>query len=61
MRTGGFGSAVLELLQRWGLAAIRVKNLGLPDRFLEQGSQPQLWQIGKIDAAAISAAALELR
>ncbi len=61
VRTGGFGSAVLELLQRWGLAAIRVKNLGLPDRFLEQGSQPQLWQIGKIDAAAISAAALELR
>ncbi|MDF1614818.1 1-deoxy-D-xylulose-5-phosphate synthase [Desulfurivibrio dismutans] len=59
VRAGGFGSAVMELLQRRGLAQVRVKTLGLPDRFLEHGSQPQLWQLARIDAAAISAAVLE--
>lgn len=59
VRAGGFGSAVLELLQRRGLAGVKVKTLGLPDRFLEHGSQQQLWQLAKIDAAAISAAALQ--
>ena len=61
VRAGGFGSAVLELLQRHGLPEIRVKILGLPDRFMEHGSQQRLWQMAKIDAAAISAAAMELK
>ena len=60
VRAGGFGSAVLEMLQRRGLTGVRVKSLGLPDRFLEHGSQQQLWHLAKIDAAAISAAAMEL-
>ncbi|MBI5554822.1 MAG: 1-deoxy-D-xylulose-5-phosphate synthase [Elusimicrobia bacterium] len=33
--TGGFGSAVTELLSREGL---RLKNIGLPDKFIEHGS-----------------------
>ncbi len=61
VRAGGFGSAVLELLQRRGLADVRVTTLGLPDRFIEHGSQQQLWQLAKIDAAAISAAALNTK
>ena len=40
---GGFGSAVLELLaDRGALAGLRVKRLGVPDRFVEHGSQKEL-------------------
>jgi 1-deoxy-D-xylulose-5-phosphate synthase len=34
---GGFGSAVLELLQERGLFSIHVKRLGIPDLFVEHG------------------------
>lgn len=59
-RAGGFGSAVLELLNRRGVACPRVKILGLPDRFLEHGGQEKLRQLAGVDAAAISAAAIEV-
>ena len=36
---GGFGSAVLELLEEQGLSHVRVKRIGLPDIFIEHGSQ----------------------
>jgi 1-deoxy-D-xylulose-5-phosphate synthase len=39
---GGFGSAVLELLQERGLFNIRVKRLGIPDLFMEHGPQALL-------------------
>jgi 1-deoxy-D-xylulose-5-phosphate synthase len=39
---GGFGSAVLELFQESGLISIPVKRLGIPDRFIEHGSQSLL-------------------
>jgi len=38
---GGFGSAVLELLERKGVKA-DVKRIGIPDRFIEHGDQEQL-------------------
>ncbi len=38
---GGFGSAVLEALQKNNVADIAVKCLGIPDRFIEHG-KPQL-------------------
>ncbi|MFH7319445.1 1-deoxy-D-xylulose-5-phosphate synthase [Desulfurivibrio sp. D14AmB] len=60
VRAGGFGSAVLELLNRRGINCPRVKILGLPDRFLEHGDQEKLRQLAGIDAAAISAAAVEI-
>ncbi len=56
---GGFGSAVLELFSHAGLS-VRTKILGLPDRFLEHGSQETLRKIGRIDQPAIISAALEL-
>jgi len=59
-KKGGFGSAVLELLADDGLAGIRIKLLGLPDRFLEHGPQSVLRKIGKIDTPAIIEAALGL-
>lgn len=39
---GGFGSKVLEILQEEDLSAVRVLRLGIPDRFVEQGTQKQL-------------------
>lgn len=36
---GGFGSAVLELLSARGLKDIRVQCIGIPDVFVEHGSQ----------------------
>ena len=38
---GGFGSAVLECLQRNGVSDCVVKQIGIPDEFIEHG-KPQL-------------------
>lgn len=50
---GGFGSAVLELLSDRGLG-VSVDRIGLPDHFVEQGSQAQLRQRLGLDAASIA-------
>lgn len=52
---GGFGSAVLELLADEGLTQVRVKRIGIPDQFIEQGSQSQLRADLGLDAAGIAA------
>jgi 1-deoxy-D-xylulose-5-phosphate synthase len=54
VRQGGFGSAVLEMLGDEGIAA-RVLRIGLPDRFVEQGTQPQLHARYGLDAEGIAA------
>jgi 1-deoxy-D-xylulose-5-phosphate synthase len=51
---GGFGSAVLEALQEQGCKA-RVCRIGIPDRFVEQGSQKQLRAAYGLDARGIAA------
>jgi 1-deoxy-D-xylulose-5-phosphate synthase len=56
---GGFGSAVLELLYDNNLQDVKVRRLGLPDHYIEQGSQAQLRKDVGIDAEGITAAALE--
>ena len=50
---GGFGSAVLELLGEIGTAP-EVLRLGLPDDFIEQGSQEELRRLDGIDANGIA-------
>ncbi len=50
---GGFGSAVLEFFEEAGLSP-RVLRLGLPDRFVEQGSQAELWARYGLDASGIA-------
>ena len=50
---GGFGSAVLELLQEEGLAP-RTLRIGLPDAFIEQGSQAELRAAHGLDAEGIA-------
>lgn len=54
---GGFGSAVLELLHDSGMQDVKVKRLGIPDRYIEHGSQAQLRRDVGIDAEGIAAAA----
>jgi 1-deoxy-D-xylulose-5-phosphate synthase len=50
---GGFGSAVLELLADRDLFGIPVKRLGIPDVFVEHGSQDILRKKYELDAAGI--------
>ncbi len=49
---GGFGSAVLELLAEEKLQ-IPVLLVGLPDAFIEQGSQAELRALYRLDAAGL--------
>jgi 1-deoxy-D-xylulose-5-phosphate synthase len=57
---GGFGSAVLELLADRGLAGVAVKRLGIPDVFVEHGSQDILRKKFDLDAPGILKQALAL-
>ena len=52
---GGFGSAVLELLNDNGINT-PVKRLGLPDKFIEQGKRDKLLDIYGLTAEKIAAA-----
>lgn len=55
---GGFGSAILELFCEQGIS-IPVKRIGLPDKFVEQGSQPELRERYGLDAKGIVATVRE--
>ena len=57
---GGFGSAVLELLADAGLSKVRVRRLGIPDRFVEHASQALLLRRLGLDAEGIAEAAREM-
>jgi 1-deoxy-D-xylulose-5-phosphate synthase len=52
---GGFGSAVLELLEEAGRSDVVVTRLGFPDAFVEQGEQWELRARYGLDAAGIAA------
>jgi 1-deoxy-D-xylulose-5-phosphate synthase len=52
---GGFGSAMLELLSDEGQNQVRVKRIGIPDSFIEQGSQAQLRADLGLNGAGIAA------
>ena len=56
---GGFGSAVLELLYDHNLQDVKIKRLGIPDHYIEQGSQAQLRKDVGIDSEGIAAAAAD--
>jgi 1-deoxy-D-xylulose-5-phosphate synthase len=56
---GGFGSAVLEFMADHGYSA-RVKRLGIPDKIVEHGTQPELWSECGYDAEAIYLASVEI-
>lgn len=50
---GGAGSAVLETLHQQNSAPPAVLQLGLPDHFIPQGSQQQIWTELGLDAEGI--------
>ncbi len=50
---GGFGSAVLEILARAKLNQIKIECIGLPDQFIEHGSQELLRAKFDLDSAGI--------
>ena len=52
---GGFGSAILELLEQRGLNGIRVLRLGYPDSYIPQGEQHELRTMLGLDSAGITA------
>ncbi len=54
---GGFGSAVLELLNDEGIRHAAVERIGVPDCFVEHGPPPHLRTLYGLDAAAIVKAA----
>ena len=51
---GGFGSAVLELLGKAKLKGVKVKCLGLPDRFIEHGTQELFRAMFNLDSEGIA-------
>ena len=57
--TGGLGSAVVEYLVDNGLHPV-IRRMGLPDRFVEHGSTPQLLHLCHIDCDAIISTLREL-
>ena len=57
---GGFGSAVLELLQEEGLWGVDLIRLGIPDRFIEHGPQPLLRAKYGIDEQGIFQTAIQM-
>ena len=50
---GGFGAAVLELLEKAGASDIKVKRLGIPDEFVTHGKQDFLRSLYHLDAPGI--------
>ena len=60
VRQGGFGSAVLEVLNDAGLASVAVERIGLPDAFVEHGPTALLRAKYGLNAAGVADAALHL-
>ena len=56
---GGFGSALLECCADNGYFP-KVKRLGIPDRFIEHGTQQDLYKLCGYDAEAIAKAVIEI-
>ena len=51
---GGFGSAISELLAETEHRTIKLYRLGIPDQFIEHGSQAELYQEVGLDAESIA-------
>ncbi len=56
---GGMGSAVIEYMADQGHQA-QVKRLGIPDKYIEHGEQPELWKECGFSVEGICLAAYEL-
>jgi len=52
--SGGFGAAVLELLEKAEVPDVKVKRLGIPDEFVTHGKQELLRSLYHLDALGIA-------
>jgi 1-deoxy-D-xylulose-5-phosphate synthase len=52
--SGGFGAAVLELLEKAEVSDVKVKRLGIPDEFVTHGKQNFLRTLYHLDAPGIA-------
>jgi 1-deoxy-D-xylulose-5-phosphate synthase len=52
--SGGFGAAVLELLEQAGVSDVKAKRLGIPDEFVTHGKQDLLRSLYHLDAPGIA-------
>ncbi|MBI5406695.1 MAG: 1-deoxy-D-xylulose-5-phosphate synthase [Nitrospirae bacterium] len=52
--SGGFGSALLEVLEKSGITGICMKRIGIPDKFVEHGSIRELQRVYGLDAEGIA-------
>jgi 1-deoxy-D-xylulose-5-phosphate synthase len=50
---GGFGSAVLELMERTLIKGVKVRRFGIPDRFIEHGKRSELFSKYNLTPQAI--------
>ena len=57
---GGFGSAVAELLHAHGLHDVRLKIIGLPDKFIEHGAPAILRELYGLSSGHIKEVVREL-
>jgi 1-deoxy-D-xylulose-5-phosphate synthase len=60
IRQGGLGGAFLELLNDMGIENVRIKRIGLPDKFIEHGPAGLLRKNCGLDADGIMQKAREL-
>ena len=51
---GGFGSAVMEFYEQNGMSDVKLKRLGIPDRFIEHGPRKMLLRKIGLDAEGIA-------
>ena len=56
---GGFGSAVLELLDEARLGGVETERFGIGDCFVEQGGRWEIMAALGLDAAAVAARIME--
>ncbi len=52
--TGGFGSSVARAIQEAGRCDVNIKNIGIPDEFVEHGTQAILRAKYNLDASGIA-------
>ncbi len=56
---GGMGSLLLEFLSEHGLGSVKVKRLGIPDRFIAHGDRSSLWKELEFDENSIVSQSLD--
>jgi len=57
--SGGFGAAVLELLEKAKVSDVKVRRLGIPDEFVTHGKQDFLRSLYHLDAQGIASECID--